>query len=331
MGKTRAAITAIEGYVPEERLTNHDLEQMVDTSDEWIVSRTGIRERRIEKNPEIGLSDMALIPIERLLKKKNIDPTEIDLIICGTITADYPFPSSAQILCDKVGATNAWGFDINAACSAFLYGLTIAQQFIETGFHKKILVVGMDKMSSIIDYQDRDTCIIFGDGGGVALLEPTLEKNGIMDSIMESDGAGRHYLLQKAGGSLNPVTHENIDKREQFVYQEGKAVFKAAVASMAEVSAEIMERNNLTTDDVNWLVPHQANLRIVDATAKRTGITGDKVMMNIEKYGNTTAGTIPLLLWEYEKQLKKDDTLILSAFGGGFTWGAIYLKWAYDS
>lgn len=331
MSKLRAAITAIEGYVPEGRLTNQELEQMVETNDEWIVTRTGIKERRIERNPGVALSDMAAIPIKRLLEKKNIDPAEIDLIICGTITGDYPFPSSAQVLCDKVGATKAWGFDINAACSGFVYGLTIGQQFIETGFHKKVLVVGMDKMSSIVDYQNRDTCIIFGDGGGVALLEPTTEEVGIMDAIMESDGAGRHYLLQRAGGSLNPITHEHIDNREQLLYQEGKTVFKYAVASMADVSAEIMERNGLSADDVTWLVPHQANLRIIDATAKRVGLGSEKVMVNIEKYGNTTAGTIPLLLWEYEHLLKKGDTLILSAFGGGFTWGAIYLKWAYDS
>lgn len=331
MSKTRAAITAIEGYVPEGRLTNADLEKMVDTNDEWIVTRTGIRERRIEKDPNVALSDMAVIPIKKMLEKKQIDPLEIDMVIVGTITGDYPFPSAGQVICDKIGATNAWGFDLNAACSGFIYALTVAQQFIETGFHKKIIVVGMDKMSSIVDYQNRDTCIIFGDGGGCALVEPTTEDVGVMDAIMKCDGAGRNYLLQRAGGTAKPITHELIDQREQYVYQEGKAVFKYAVANMADVSAEIMERNQLTHETVEWLVPHQANIRIIDATASRVGMPDEKVMVNIENYGNTTAGTIPLLLWEYEKKLKKGDTLILSAFGGGFTWGAMYLKWAYDS
>lgn len=331
MTKVRAAITAVEGYVPEGKLTNSDLEKIVDTTDEWIVSRTGIRERRIEKDETIGLSDMAVIPIKRMLEKKGIDPTEIDMIIVGTITGDYPFPSAGQVICDKVGASNAWGFDLNAACSGFLYGLTVGQQFIETGFHKKIIVVGMDKMSSIINYEDRDTCIIFGDGGGCVLLEPVDEEVGIVDAIMKCDGSGREHLLQPAGGSVKPLTHERLANHENKVFQEGKTVFKYAVARMADVSVDIMERNNLTADDVDWLVPHQANIRIIDATASRAGLPPEKVMVNIENYGNTTGGTIPLLLWEYENKLKKGDTLILSAFGGGFTWGAVYLKWAYNS
>lgn len=329
MKKITAAITGIQGYVPDYVLTNEELSKIVDTSDEWITSRTGIKERRILK--EGGSSDIAAAAVKALLEKKQIDPLEIDLVICATVTPDYPFPSTANVVCDKIGMKNAWGYDLIAACSGFIYGLATGAQFIETGRYKKVLVIGVDKMSAILDYEDRTTCVIFGDGGGVALLEPNEEGFGVQDFILRSDGAGRNYLLQPAGGSLQPATHETVDKRLHFVKQEGKQVFKFAVTNMAEVSAEIMEKNNLTADDVDWLVPHQANLRIIDATADRMGLPKEKVMINIQKYGNTTAGTLPLCLWDYEKQLKKGDTLILSAFGGGFTWGAVYLKWAYNS
>lgn len=329
MNKITAAITGIQGYVPEYVLTNEELSKIVDTSDEWITSRTGIKERRILK--EGGSSDIAAAAVKALLEKKQIDPLEIDLVICATVTPDYPFPSTANVVCDKIGMKNAWGYDLIAACSGFIYGLSTGAQFIETGRYKKVLVIGVDKMSAILDYEDRTTCVIFGDGGGVALLEPNEEGLGVQDFILRSDGAGRNYLLQPAGGSLQPASHETVDKRLHYVKQEGKQVFKFAVTNMAEVSAEIMEKNNLTSEDVDWLVPHQANLRIIDATAERMGLPKEKVMINIQKYGNTTAGTLPLCLWDYEKQLKKGDTLILSAFGGGFTWGAVYLKWAYNS
>jgi 3-oxoacyl-[acyl-carrier-protein] synthase-3 len=329
MGKITAAITGVQGYVPEHILTNDDLAEIVDTSNEWILSRTGIEERRIMKDG--ASSDMAAAAVSQLLEKKGIDPLDIDLVICGTVTPDYPFPSTANVVCDKVGMKNAWGYDVIAACSGFIYSLATGAQFIETGKYKKVLVIGVDKMSSIIDYQDRTTCVIFGDGAGVVLLEPNEEGLGVLDFILRSDGAGRNYLIQPAGGSANPPTHQTIEDRLHYVKQEGKQVFKFAVTNMAEVSAEIMEKNNLTSDDVDWLVPHQANLRIIDATANRMGLPKEKVMINIQKYGNTTAGTLPLCLWDYESQLKKGDTLILSAFGGGFTWGAIYLKWAYNS
>lgn len=325
----KASITAVEGYVPEFVLTNKELEKLIETSDEWITSRTGIKERRILKDPNKGTSDMAVEAINKLLEKKNIAPEEIDLIICGTITPDMVFPATACLIADKVGAKNAFGYDISAACSSFLYALVTGQKFIESGTHKKVLICGFDKMSSIINYEDRTTCIIFGDGGGVALLEPATDENYIVDSILKSDGSGMQFLHQKAGGSLTPPSHHSIDARLHYVYQEGQSVFKFAVTNMADVSAEIMERNNLTADDVAWLAPHQANKRIIDATARRMGVGDDKVMLNIHKYGNTTSGTIPLLLWEYENQLKKGDNLIISAFGGGFTWGSIYLKWAY--
>jgi 3-oxoacyl-[acyl-carrier-protein] synthase-3 len=260
-----------------------------------------------------------------------IAPEDVDLVILATVTPDYPFPSTANVLCDKVGMKNAWGFDLIAACSGFIYGLATGAQFIETGRYKKVIVVGVDKLSSIIDYEDRTTCVIFGDGAGAVMLEPNEEGLGVQDFILRSDGSGRNYLLQPGGGSKNPASAETVEKKMHFVKQEGKQVFKFAVTNMAEVSAEIMEKNNLTSDDVDWLVPHQANLRIIDATAKRMGLPKEKVMINIEKYGNTTAGTLPLCLWDYEKQLKKGDTLILSAFGGGFTWGAVYIKWAYNS
>ena len=331
MTKIKAAITAIGGYVPEYRLTNEVLETMVDTNNEWILSRTGIEERRILKGEGLGTSDMAVPAIQELLKKRGITAKDIDLIICCTVTPDLTFPATANIISDKIGATNAFGYDLNAACSGFLYGLVTGSKFIESGQYKKIIIVGADKMSSIIDYEDRTTCIIFGDGAGAVLLEPNEEGNGIQDSILRSDGSGRVYLHQKAGGSVKPPTHETVDQKEHFVYQEGQAVFKFAVTNMADVSAEIMEKNNLVADDVSWLVPHQANKRIIDATARRMGVSDDKVMLNIQKYGNTTNGTIPLCLWEWESQLKKGDNIILSAFGGGFTWGSVYIKWAYNS
>lgn len=329
MGKITAAITAVEGYLPEKVMTNHDLEKIIDTSDEWITTRTGIKERRIlgdKPTSEIGVQ-----AVNKILEKKGLDPKEIDLVICGTVTPDYPFPSTANIISDKVGMTNAWSYDINAACSGFIYALTTGAQFIETGKYKKVIVIGADKMTSILNYEDRATCVIFGDGGGAVLLEPNEEGLGVMDSILKSDGGGRKYLLQPGGGSVNPPSHETVDKRMHYVHQEGKQVFKFAVTNMADVSAEIMERNKLKPEDVDWLVPHQANLRIIDATANRMGLSKDKVMVNIQKYGNTTAGTLPLCLWDWEKKLKKGDNLVLSAFGGGFTWGAVFLKWAYNS
>ena len=329
MNKITAAITAVQGYVPEHVLSNEDLTKIVDTSDEWITTRTGIKERRIMKNG--ASSDMAAEAVKSLLKKKNIDPLEIELVVLASVTPDHLFPSTANILCDKVGMTNAWGFDLLAACSGFLFALTTASQFIENGRYKKVLVVGVDKMSSIVDYTDRTTCIIFGDGAGVVLLEPNDEGLGIQDHILRTDGSGREFLIQQGGGSVNPATIDSVEKKMHFVKQEGLQVFKFAVTKMADVSAEIMERNNLSSEDVAWLVPHQANLRIIDATANRMGVSNDKVMINIQKYGNTTAGTLPLCLWDYEKQLKKGDNIILSAFGGGFTWGSIYLKWAYNS
>ncbi len=329
MEKIHAAITGVQGYVPDFVLTNDELAKIVDTSDEWITSRTGIKERRVMK--EGASSDMAAFAVKRLLEKRNLDPLEIDLVIVATVTPDYPFPSTANVLCDKIGMKKAWGFDLIAACSGFIYGISTAAQFIETGRYKKVIVVGVDKMTSILDYEDRTTCVIFGDGAGAVLLEPNLEGLGVMDFILRSDGAGREYLLQPGGGSLHPASHQTVENKMHFVRQEGKAVFKFAVTNMAEVSAEIMEKNNLTSEDVDWLVPHQANLRIIDATAQRMGLAKEKVMVNIQRYGNTTAGTLPLCLWDYESQLKKGDKLILSAFGGGFTWGAVYLKWAYNS
>ncbi|MCX2453287.1 ketoacyl-ACP synthase III [Pedobacter sp. PLR] len=329
MNKIHAAITAVNGYVPDYVLTNKELESIVETTDEWILSRTGIKERRILKGEGLGTSDMAVHAVNGLLKKRGITAEEIELIIFCTTTPDMPFPASANILADKIGAKNAWGYDLQAACSGFIFGLSTGAQFIESGKHKKVLVVGGDKMSSIINYQDRTTCIIFGDGCGAVLLEPNEEGMGIQDSILKSDGAGRQFLHQKAGGSARPASHETVDNNEHVVHQEGQAVFKFAVTNMADVAAEIMERNSLTSDDVTWLVPHQANKRIIDATASRMGLGTEKVMINIQRYGNTTNGTIPLCLWEWESQLKKGDNIILAAFGGGFTWGSVYLKWAY--
>ncbi len=331
MKKTRAVITGVEGWVPDYILTNQELETMVDTNDEWIVSRTGIKERRILKGDNLGTSVIGAEAVKGLLAKTNTNPLDIDLIICATITPDMPFPATANIIADMVGAKNSYSFDISAACSGFLYALTMGSQFIETGMHKKVIVIGADKMSSIIDYKDRATCIIFGDGGGAVLLEPTTEELGIIDSKLHTDGSGANFLHMKAGGSRKPASLETLNAREHFAFQEGSTVFKFAVTNMAEVSADIMAANNLQADDIAWLVPHQANKRIIDATASRMGIGSDKVMLNIEKYGNTTAGTLPLCLWDYESQLKKGDNIILAAFGGGFTWGAIYLKWGYDS
>ena len=329
--KITAAITGIQGYVPPDLLTNADLEKMVDTNDEWIKSRTGISERHILKGEGLGTSDMGAEAVKGLLAKKNLQPSDIDLLICATVTPDHQFPATATIICDKIGAKDCWAFDINAACSGFLYALSTASQFIETGKYKRIVVVGADKMSSIVDYTDRTTCVLFGDGCGAVMLEPSVDETGIKDFILKSDGNGRHYLHQKAGGSVKPASHATVDAKEHFVFQDGQPVFKAAVVSMADVSAEIMEKNGLTADDVAYLVPHQANLRIIDATARRMGVGPDKVMVNIERYGNTTSGTIPLCLWEWEKKLKKGDNLILAAFGGGFTWGAVWVKWSYNS
>lgn len=329
MSKIHAAITAVNGYVPDYILTNKELETMVDTNDEWIVSRTGIKERRILKGEGLATSDLAVPAVKGLLKKRGITAEEIDLIIFCTSTPDMLFPATANILADKIGAKNAWGYDLQAACSGFLFGLTTGSQFIESGKHQKVLVVGADKMSSVVNYKDRNTCILFGDGCGVVLLEPNTEGNGIQDTILKTDGSGGQYLNIKGGGSLNPATRETVEAGLHYAYQEGRTVFKFAVTNMADVAHEIMVRNHLTADDVAWLVPHQANKRIIDATAERAGLPEEKVMVNIHKYGNTTSGTIPLCLWEWENQLKKGDNLILAAFGGGFTWGSIYLKWAY--
>jgi 3-oxoacyl-[acyl-carrier-protein] synthase III len=329
MQKVRAAITAVCGYVPPYVLNNTELEQMVETTDEWITSRTGIKERRILKGEDQGTSVMAVEAAKGVLAKRGISAAELDLIICATTTPDMQFPATANIIADKIGAVNAFSYDLQAACSGFIYSLVTASKFIESGTHKKVLVIGADKMSSIIDYTDRQTCVIFGDGAGAVLLEADTEGYGIQDSILKSDGAGCTHLHQKAGGSRRPASHETVDARQHYVYQEGQAVFKFAVTRMADVSAEIMERNNLTADDVAWLVPHQANLRIIEATANRMGVGMSKVMLNIQRYGNTTNGTIPLCLWEWESQLKKGDNIVLAAFGGGFTWGSVYLKWAY--
>jgi 3-oxoacyl-[acyl-carrier-protein] synthase III len=330
MEKIRAAITGINGWVPEYRLTNHELSRLVDTSDEWIMQRVGIKERRILKGEGLGSSDMGEQAVRGLLLKTNTAPDDIDLVICSTVTPDMFFPATANIISDKCGIKNAFSFDLNAACSGFLFALQTASTYVESGRYKKVIVVGTDKMSSITDYTDRTTCPLFGDAAGAVLLEPTNEEFGIMDHLFHTDGSGRKYLHLKAGGSIRPASYETIDAREHFIYQEGQTVFKFAVSNMADVAAAIMEKNNLKPDDIAWLVPHQANLRIIDATGRRMGIDASKVMVNIENYGNTTSATIPLCIWEYEHKLKKGDILILAAFGGGFTWGAIYLKWAYD-
>jgi 3-oxoacyl-[acyl-carrier-protein] synthase III len=330
MSKITAAITGVAGYVPDYILTNKELETMVETNDEWILSRTGIKERRILKGEGKGTSHIAVPAVLELLEKTNTKPEEVELLICATTTPDMVFPATANLITAEIGAVNAFGYDLQAACSGFLFALATASKFIESGQYKKVIVVGADKMSSIVDYTDRTTCIIFGDGGGAVMLEPNTEGYGVLDSVLKSDGTGAQYLHMKAGGSRKPATMDTILAREHYAYQEGQQVFKFAVKGMADVSAEVMERNQLTADDVAWLVPHQANKRIIDATANRMGVGSDKVMLNIERYGNTTSGTIPLCLWEFEKQLKKGDNIILAAFGGGFTWGAIYVKWAYD-
>ena len=327
--RVSAAITGVGGWVPEFKLTNADLEKMVDTNDEWIKTRTGISERRILRGEGKATSDLGAPAVLNLCQKRGIDPSEIDCLICCTVTADMMFPATANIICDKVGAKNAWGFDLGAACSGFLYGVTTGAAFIESGRYKKVVVVGADKMSAIVDYSDRTTCVLFGDGAGAILLEPNTEGFGVLDSILRSDGSGVNYLHQKAGGSLRPSSMETVAAKEHFIYQDGQPVFKFAVKGMADVSAELLEKNNLTGDDIAWLVPHQANKRIIDATANRMGLSHDKVMLNIQKFGNTTAATIPLCLWEWEKQLKKGDLIVLAAFGGGFTWGATLIKWAY--
>ncbi|MFA6923187.1 MAG: beta-ketoacyl-ACP synthase III [Bacteroidales bacterium] len=331
MSKITAAITGISSFLPEYILTNQELEKIVDTTDEWIMSRSGIKERRILKGEGKGTSDMGAGAVKSLLEKTGVSPDEIDLLICATVTPDMLFPATANIISDKVGIKNAFSFDLNAACSGFIYALITGSKYIESGLYKKVIIVGADKMSSITDYTDRQTCVLFGDAGTAVLLEPNNEGYGIIDSILKSDGFGRIHLHMKAGGSVKPPSHETVDAREHYIYQEGQPVFKFAVKNMADVSAEIMEKNNLKSDDVAWVVPHQANLRIIDATANRMGVNKDKVMINIQKYGNTTNATIPLCLWEWEKKLKKGDNIILSAFGGGFTWGSIYLKWAYNS
>lgn len=331
MANLMAAITAVGGYVPDDVITNKDLEQMVDTNDEWIRSRTGIEERRILKGEGKATSDMCAAAAIEILEKRGMDPMELDLLICATITGDMVFPDTANTVCDKIGAKNAFGFDINAACSGFLFALTTGAQFIQTGMYKKVMVIGSDMMSSILDYTDRSTCILFGDGAGAVLLEPNDEGFGFIDSVLGGDGAGREFLLMKAGGSLYPTSSETLAAGDHFVYQEGRSVYKAAVRGMSKSVEEVMEKHNLSADIVDWLVPHQANMRIINALAESVGISMDKVMVNIQKYGNTTAATLPLCLWEYENQLKKGDKLLLTAFGGGFTWGTTYLTWAYDS
>jgi 3-oxoacyl-[acyl-carrier-protein] synthase III len=324
-----AGITGVQGWVPEYRLTNDELSKMVDTTDEWIMQRIGISERRILKGGK-ATSDMAAAAVKGLLEKTGTKPEEIEVVITATITPDMVFPAVSTMICHKAGLKNAWGYDLSAACSGFLFALVTAQQFIQSGANKKIIVVGADMMSSITDYTDRTTCPLFGDAAGAVLLEPVEEGLGLIDNILEVDGSGYKNLHMKAGGSLRPASHETVDNREHFVFQEGQAVFKVAVSKMADVSVDIMRRNNVKPEELKWLVPHQANMRIIEAVARRMGINKEQVMINIQRYGNTTAATIPLCLWEYESQLKKGDNVILSAFGGGFTWGSVFLKWVYD-
>ncbi len=331
MSKLSAAITAVGAYVPDFILTNELLETMVETNDEWITTRTGIKERRILKDADKGTSYLAIRAAEELIRKKNLDPTEIDLVIVATATPDLLVASTAAYVATEIGAVNAFSYDLQAACSSFLFGMSTAASYIESGRYSKVLLIGADKMSSIIDYTDRATCIIFGDGAGAVLFEPNTEGLGLKDEFLRSDGVGRNFLKMEAGGSLLPATEETVKNRQHYVYQDGKSVFKFAVSNMAEVAAKIMERNQLSHDDVDWLVPHQANKRIIDATSNRMGLVASKVMINIEKYGNTTSATLPLLLADYEGKLKKGDNLVFAAFGGGFTWGSIYLKWAYNS
>ena len=327
--KITAAITAVGAYLPEDKLTNADFEKMVDTSDEWIRTRTGIQERRILKGAGLATSDMGAPAVKDLCQRRGIDPAEIDCLICCTVTADMLFPATANIICDKAGAKNAWGFDLGAACSGFLFGVTTGAALIESGRYKKVVVVGADKMSAITDYSDRTTSILFGDAAAAILLEPNTEGYGVLDSLLRSDGTGRDYLYMRAGGSLKPASMETVAAKEHFIYQDGQPVFKFAVKGMADISAELLERNHLTGDDIAWLVPHQANKRIIDATANRMGLSPDKVMLNIHRYGNTTAATIPLCLWDWKHELNKGDLIVLAAFGGGFTWGATLVKWAY--
>jgi len=331
MANIKAAITGVQGYVPDYVLTNQELETMVDTNDEWITTRTGIKERHILKGEGKGTSVMAIEAVKKLLEKTNTEPAEIELVIVATVTPDMPFPDTANLTADAVGIKNAFCFDIHAACSGFLYALTTGARYIESGAHEKVLVIGADKMSSIIDYTDRTTCVIFGDGAGAVLLEPDAEGYGVLDSLHRSDGSGAQYLHQKAGGSRYPATMETVQNREHFVYQNGKPVFKAAVSGMSDVIRKIAARNSLRMDDIDWLVPHQANRRIIETVASMTDFPMERVMVNIQRYGNTTAATLPLCLWDWEDQLKRGDRLLLTAFGGGFTWGAIYLRWAYGA
>ncbi len=329
MTKVRAMITGVGGYVPEYVLTNQELEKMIDTNDEWIVTRTGVKERRILKGEGQGSSHMGVFAVKELLAKTNTNPEDVDVIICATTTPDFVFPATANIISYEVGAKNAFSFDMQAACSGFLFALNTGAQYIETGRYKKVIIVGADKMSSITDYTDRTTCVLFGDGAGAIMLEPNEEGFGIYDSVLKTNGAGHLHLQQRAGGSRRPPSHQTIDERLHYVYQDGQAVFKHAVVGMADAAAEVMERNHLKGEDIAFLVPHQANKRIIDATANRMGIEEEKVMLNIHRYGNTTNATLPLCLWDFEKKLKKGDNVIFAAFGGGFTWGAIYAKWGY--
>ncbi len=326
-----AAITGVGAWFPEDKLTNADLEKMVDTTDEWIRTRTGVEERRILKGEGKGTSDLGAPAVQNLMEKTGLKPEEIEVLICATVTADMAFPATANIISHKIGAVNAWSFDLGAACSGFLFALNVGTSLIESGRYKKVVVVGADKMSAITDYTNRANCILFGDAAGAVLLEPNTEGFGVLDTLLRTDGIGEDYLHQKAGGSRRPASFETVTNKEHYIYQDGQPVFKFAVKGMADISAELMEKNNLSSEDVSWLVPHQANLRIIDATANRMGLSRDKVMINIQKFGNTTAATIPLCLWEWEKQLKKGENIVLAAFGGGFTWGAIWVKWAYDS
>lgn len=331
MNKITAAITAVGGYVPEGRLTNQDLESMVDTNDEWITTRTGIKERRILKKENTGTSYMAIQAAQQLLDKSGVDPTEIDMVILATATPDMPVAATAAKVATEIGATNAFGYDLQAACSGFLYGMSTAAAYIESGRYQKVLLIGADKMSSIVDYTDRTTCIIFGDGAGAVLFEPNHEGLGFQDEYLRSDGIGSNFLRIEGGGSLLPASEDTVKNKQHYLYQDGKSVFKFAVSNMADASAEIMKRNQLAEDDIKYLIPHQANKRIIDATANRMGIAANKVLMNIERYGNTTAATLPLLLHDYESSLQKGDNLVFAAFGGGFTWGAAYVKWAYNT
>lgn len=325
----KAAITGVHGYVPDYVLTNAELETMVDTNDEWIRTRTGIQTRHILKGEGKATSDMCVEAVNGLLEKTNTKREEVDLVICATVTADYPFPDTANVTCDKVGIKNAFCYDINAACSGFLYALTTGAKFVESGSHKKVIIIGADMMSSIINYEDRTTCIIFGDGAGAVLLEPVEEEVGVMDAVLKSDGMGRQFLHQKGGGSLNPASYETVNAKMHYVWQNGRPVFKAAVTGMTDTMKTVMSRNTLSADEISWIVPHQANMRIIESVARMSDFPMEKVMVNIHKYGNTTAGTLPLCLWDYEDQLKKGDNLILTAFGGGFTWGSVWVKWAY--